>query len=938
MAVSKVVLNERVLIDVTQDTVESNKMTSGTTAHKNDGTVATGNIATKSAADLTASGKTVTVPAGVYASQATKNVAETTHPTPLMYLNSSTGVVTAYYDGESGYAEAITRSSSYQLTTTVATTITPTTTTQTAVSSGVYTLGAIKVAAMPTGTQGTPIATKGAVSNYAVSITPQVTNGEGWIAGGTKTGSAVTVSARELVAGTTLYCDDAASWDCANAETFVVQAGTEGTPTATKGTVSNHSISITPSVTNGEGWITGGTKTGTAVTVSASDLVSGTYTVNAAGTTNVTNYASISVPTGSVNYPTASKGTVTNHSISVTPAVSFDAGYISGGAKTGNSVTVTAGELVSGTTNITQNGTYDVTNYASASINVSGSPTGTTNITSNGIYDVASYASANVSVQGSAEEKSVEFMDYDGTILYSYTPTEFAALTALPSNPSHTGLVAQGWNWSLAEAKTYVSTHKGLVIGQNYTTDDGTTRLYIDLPDIEKYLLVGLYLGATVAYGVVINWGDGDTTIVDSKDAIYEYSHTYAEGGSYVIVIEVFDGKMILANGIINNNTFQGHRTTLSKIELGDNITVMSNNTFYIGNDFYLKSISIPNDIEGSNGGFKISGCSALSGIVVPSIYTKLPSEAFSYNASCKRVSLPNTITSASNSTFTSDYNLRYVYIPDSVTTYGTNTFYYCYSLTKVALPSSVTTLPSGTFNNCTSLTSFDLSNITSMGSQCFVNNYSLRSVDLSTVTSIGTSAFAGCSSLKSIGTYNSALTSFPSRVFYQCATLEQTIPSKVTFVGEYAFYYNRLLTNACLPSDLTAVPTAIFYNCGTLSSINIPNTVTTIYSSAFASCFSLKNVALSSGLTTLMNGVFAQCGNLAQLSLPTSLVSVGSSAFSYSGLVELTAYPTQPPTAGNSAFYGLSRLTKVYVPRGSLNAYQTATNWSAISSLMVEM
>lgn len=54
-----------------------------------------------------------------------------------------------------------------------------------------------------------------------------------------------------------------------------VSSGTAGTPTATKGTVSNHSVSVTPSVTNTTGYITGSTKTGIAVTVSASELVSG---------------------------------------------------------------------------------------------------------------------------------------------------------------------------------------------------------------------------------------------------------------------------------------------------------------------------------------------------------------------------------------------------------------------------------------------------------------------------------------------------------------------------------------------------------------------------------------------------------------------------------------------------------------------------------------
>lgn len=72
-------------------------------------------------------------------------------------------------------------------------------------------------------------------------------------------------------------------------------SGTAGTPTATKGTVSNHSISVTPSVTNTTGYITGGTKNGTAVTVSASELVSGTLSVTSNGTKDVTNYASVDV-------------------------------------------------------------------------------------------------------------------------------------------------------------------------------------------------------------------------------------------------------------------------------------------------------------------------------------------------------------------------------------------------------------------------------------------------------------------------------------------------------------------------------------------------------------------------------------------------------------------------------------------------------------------
>ena len=74
-----------------------------------------------------------------------------------------------------------------------------------------------------------------------------------------------------------------------------VASGTEGTPTASKGTVTNHSVTVTPSVTNGAGYISGGTHTGTGVTVSASELVSGSQTITINNTYDVTNLAEVVV-------------------------------------------------------------------------------------------------------------------------------------------------------------------------------------------------------------------------------------------------------------------------------------------------------------------------------------------------------------------------------------------------------------------------------------------------------------------------------------------------------------------------------------------------------------------------------------------------------------------------------------------------------------------
>ena len=109
-------------------------------------------IARKSSSDLTASGATVTVPAGYYESAASKSVATATQATPSISV-SAAGLITASATQTAGYVSSGTKSATKQLTTQAAKTITPSTAQQTAVSSGVYTTGAVIVSAVPTETK-----------------------------------------------------------------------------------------------------------------------------------------------------------------------------------------------------------------------------------------------------------------------------------------------------------------------------------------------------------------------------------------------------------------------------------------------------------------------------------------------------------------------------------------------------------------------------------------------------------------------------------------------------------------------------------------------------------------------------------------------------------------------------------------------------------------
>lgn len=158
------------LPELNNPAVESDIL-SGKEAIDGSGNKITGNIETKTSSNLIASGATVTVPAGYYASQSTKTISSGSANTPATTITANptisvgaSGMIEAYVHGSqdvtptvsAGYVSSGTAgtiiASGYatkQLTTQAAKTITPSTYIQTAVSKGVYTTGDIKVSPIP---------------------------------------------------------------------------------------------------------------------------------------------------------------------------------------------------------------------------------------------------------------------------------------------------------------------------------------------------------------------------------------------------------------------------------------------------------------------------------------------------------------------------------------------------------------------------------------------------------------------------------------------------------------------------------------------------------------------------------------------------------------------------------------------------------------------
>ena len=105
---------------------------------------------------------------------------------------------------------------------------------------------------------------------------------------------------------------------------------------------------------------------------------------------------------------------------------------------------------------------------------------------------------------------------------------------------------------------------------------------------------------------------------------------------------------------------------------------------------------------------------------------------------------------------------------------------------------------------------------------------------------------------------------------------------------------------------------------------------LTSVGNDAFNSCSSLISVSLPNA-TTINSRSFRSCSSLISVSLP-KVTSIDSFAFYYcSGLISVTL-PAVPPTLQSYNFENINSACVFHIPAGSLSAYQSATNWSALT------
>ena len=376
--------------------------------------------------------------------------------------------------------------------------------------------------------------------------------------------------------------------------------------------------------------------------------------------------------------------------------------------------------------------------------------------------------------------KDVNFYEYDSTIAHSYTKEEFLQLEELPGNPLHEGLTPQGWNWTLAGAQAYVAKYGACEIGQSYITDDGKTRLYIDIAETER-LALSLRFTQSLASGVTVDWGDGSSEVTPDATGNVSLDHVYAQAGIYLVTLDVAEGCTVMlgqdtasmsSDGMLSHlksfvtSKYFGGRSPVVALEIGAGVTKLGTQSLLCLHR--MGYVTIPTNVTTLHYGV-FMGCNQAKAIHIPRGVTKINAFAFRGCYAAQAITLPEGLTNLGNLTFYGCTHLERAAVPEGVTAIGTHAFASCYLLERAILPDTAA----------------------SLGICCFAIDYNLRATRIPAgVTAIPDNCYRGCNILTGLE-IPEGVTTIGKSAFHGCYGFRSlTLPSTVTKIDEFAFLF----------------------------------------------------------------------------------------------------------------------------------------------------
>jgi hypothetical protein len=240
---------------------------------------------------------------------------------------------------------------------------------------------------------------------------------------------------------------------------------------------------------------------------------------------------------------------------------------------------------------------------------------------------------------------------------------------------------------------------------------------------------------------------------------------------------------------------------------------------------------------------------------------------------------------------------------------------------------------------------------ITSIADAAFANCSELQSIIIpEKVTYIGVGAFTGCNKLTNITVQSSNLSySAVNGILFDKtqSTLIQyptgkmgpyEIPASVTRIASGAFDRCGRLTAITIPTTVTRIEDEAFANCNVLAVVNF-NAINCTYMgkqdySVFKGCPALATINMGNSVQNIPDYAFADCSGLRTVTIPNSVTSIGNYAFDKVTLSALYVNAVNPPFLSANSFPRYSNSIPVYVPCGTVPAYQAAPFWSNFTNI----
>lgn len=350
-----------------------------------------------------------------------------------------------------------------------------------------------------------------------------------------------------------------------------------------------------------------------------------------------------------------------------------------------------------------------------------------------------------------AAEKDVNFYDYDGTLLYSYTIAEAQDLTELPPapKPPKDYLSFREWNWTLAQIK---EVNNKVDVGAVYRPTDGSTRAVLNissmtLASVKLYFKLWDY--TSNSHVCEINWGDGTVdkiTPMSSGVVVCTPQHNYQSVGKYTVTIKapktIDIGHASATTPFIGNGK---NSTVLIEFFSGDKARIMDY-AFY--RSVCLKSLTLSSE-HNALGSYSLQYAHSLPCMICPSWIKTINSTALAYTSNMRVLSLPYDLTTLGYY-YSNNSRIMRLVIPPKISqpvAYGAKT------LTEVCVLGSYTSIRSEAFTDCEILGTLKLpDSVTLIDGYSFRRCYSMYEIVIpKNVTSIGAQAFYDATSMKKI-------------------------------------------------------------------------------------------------------------------------------------------------------------------------------------------